>query len=145
MQLKSKYLKYLLPVLILLVVIGLGFVVLQKIGFIESFKLAMQIQQQNSLSVEDFKVLERLGEIINLPKNITPTMAVVTDVVKLRVEQPVFFADAKNGDRLIIYPEKAIIYDYVSNKIINVGPVVSVDNTKAPVKDKNSDIKTSAK
>ena len=119
----SKYLPYLSAVLIILVVFVGGYLVLNQSGFIKSLTLAMQIQQQQALSSEDRKIIQRLEKIINLPHDAKPTMAVITDADKLRQQQPGFFADAQNGNHLIVYPDRAIIYDYAENKIINVGPV----------------------
>lgn len=74
----------------------------------------------------DSQILAKLKTIILLPDDVTPTMAVVTDAAVLKKQQPAFFADCKNGDRLIIYPNLAIVYDYTANKIIKVGPVQNV-------------------
>lgn len=49
-------------------------------------------------------------------------MAIVTDIDKLKEDQPFFANATKNGDRLIIYPDMAIIYDAKANKIVKVGP-----------------------
>ncbi len=85
-------------------------------------------EEQKALS-DDLKVLAQLKKIILLPDNITPTMAVVVDAEALRKQQPVFFANAKVGDRVILYPDMAIIYDYQANKIIKIGPVQNAQPT----------------
>lgn len=74
--------------------------------------------------IEDIQILAQLKTIILLP-DVTPTMALVTDSNILKKQQPTFFADVKNGDRLIIYPDLAIIYDYEANKIIKIGSIQS--------------------
>lgn len=120
-------LRYLIFIIVLITSISIGgYVILHQTGLIKTFQLAMQIQNQQQtspLQPQDEAILEKLNKIINLPKNITPTMAIITDADKLKQEQPAFFADSKNGNRLIIYPDRAIIYDYTENKIINIGPV----------------------
>ena len=52
-----------------------------------------------------------------------PTVATVVDPERLR-DQP-FFANAKQGDKVLIYTnaKKAILYSPESNKIIEVAPV----------------------
>jgi hypothetical protein len=69
------------------------------------------------------KLLEEVGRLIVLPENEQPTIATVSDVERLR-DQP-FFAKAKNGDRVWIYTDsrKAILYDPVLKKIVEVAPV----------------------
>jgi len=78
---------------------------------------------QQQMTEEDKKILESLKKIILLPQDIEPTMALITDVEILKKNQPGFFDNAGNGQRLILYPNVAIIYDYEANKIIQVGPV----------------------
>src|SRR4030042_1367699 len=108
----------LLLFLIAFVAFGI-YAALSNAGYIKAFKTVLQLQSQQQ---EDQKVLEKLGRILTLPEGVQPTMAMVTDVDKLKSAQP-FFANAKNNDRLIIYPDMAIIYDAKANKIIKVGPV----------------------
>lgn len=71
--------------------------------------------------VED--LVERVGKLMELPSSETPTVAAVSDVTKLQGQQ--FFANAKNGDQVLIYSQakKAILYRPSVNKIIEVGPV----------------------
>jgi hypothetical protein len=83
---------------------------------------------------QDSQILAQLKTIILLPDDVTPTMALVTNADVLKKQQPVFFANVKNGDRLVIYPDIAIIYDYQANKIIKVGPV----QTAAPAQAQNA-------
>lgn len=62
-------------------------------------------------------VIAVVGELIVLPDE-EPTLATVTDPEKLR-DQP-FFAKAKIGDKVLLYPiaKKIILYDPEVNKII---------------------------
>lgn len=122
------------PVKIILIVLFAAFVcfgifaMLDNAGYVKVFKLAWQLEKQSQLSADDQKILSELGEIMLLPKDITPTMAVVTDAEALKKIQPDFFANAKNGDRLIFYPDQTILFDADVVKIIKVGVV---ENTKA--------------
>lgn len=126
-QPRHRSLKFIL-IIAIVILVGAGlYLVLRRSGYIETFKIAKQIQtqkqaQENALS-EDKLVLEKLKSIILLPENATPTMALVTDANILKEKNPSFFANAKNGDRLVVYPELAILYDYQANKIIKIGPV----------------------
>ncbi len=65
-------------------------------------------------------LVDKVGKIIDLPKNELPTVATVSDVTKL-TGQP-FFEKAKNGDQVLFYTEsrKAFIYDPIKNVIVEV-------------------------
>ena len=62
-----------------------------------------------------------MGKLIELPKNEKPTVATVLDKTKL-VDQPVF-ANAENGDKVLIYQggQYALLYRPSTNKIISIG------------------------
>lgn len=69
------------------------------------------------------KVIAKVSRLIVLPEGETPTMATVTDLEKLK-NQP-FFSKAQIGDKVFIYAsaKKAILYDPVNNKIVEVAPL----------------------
>lgn len=85
-------------------------------------------------SQEEIKQLVKtVSRLIDLPPDEIPTVATVADVEKLK-NQP-FFARAKTGDKVLIYAnaKKAILYDPVANKIIEVSPVnIDQTNTATP-------------
>lgn len=68
-------------------------------------------------------LLAQIGKLIEIPKDETPTIATIQDKEKLK-DQP-FFANAQNGDKIVIYTKakKAIVFRPKDNKIINVGPI----------------------
>ena len=84
------------------------------------------------LAAEDKKILDQLKKIILLPDNVTPTMAIITDVDVLKKQQPGFFANAKTGERLIVYPDMALIFDPEANKIIKAGGIQFVQPQATP-------------
>lgn len=76
-------------------------------------------------------VKTKVGKLISVPGDETPTLATVTDKTKLK-DQP-FFKDAENGDTILIFPQakKAIIYRESENKLINVGPIAITSDAAA--------------
>jgi len=121
----SKPLKIAIYILVPLLILAAIYFALDRAGYIRAFQLGLQLQQQQQQQVDQDKVvLDSLKKIMLLPgDDVKPTMATITDIDVLKKEQPTFFANAKNGDRVIVYPNTAIIYDYNANKIIQVGPV----------------------
>lgn len=76
-------------------------------------------------------LINKVGKIMLLPQNETPTIATVADREKLSAQQ--FFTYAQNGDKVLIYQKarKAIIYRPGTNQIIEVGPVNIAPNQAA--------------
>ncbi|EKD80522.1 MAG: hypothetical protein ACD_40C00069G0001 [uncultured bacterium] len=68
-------------------------------------------------------IVAKLGELIMLPEGEEPSVATVLDRDKL-ADQP-FFAQAENGDKVVIYTkaQKAILYRVEAHKIIEVAPI----------------------
>lgn len=80
-----------------------------------------QTMNINPAQKELKETLKSLGKIMVLPEGETPTLATVTDPEKLK-DQP-FFANAKAGDKILIYTtsKKIILYSPTLNKIVEVG------------------------
>jgi hypothetical protein len=78
---------------------------------------------QAAVQAETQSLINQVGKLIALPTDETPTIATVTDVSKVK-DQP-FFKNAVNGDKVLIYTkaQKAILYDPIANKIVEVGAV----------------------
>ncbi|MBI2552808.1 hypothetical protein HYW17_05945 [Candidatus Uhrbacteria bacterium] len=78
-------------------------------------------------------LVTKLGRLIVLPEGEEPTVATVSDPEALK-DQP-FFANAQKGFRVFIYTnaKKAILYDPVANKIVEVAPInIGAPATPAP-------------
>lgn len=85
------------------------------------YKSSTSYKISNPINESETKTLiEAVGKLAFLPANETPTIATVSDLEMLK-DLP-FFVDAKMGDRVLIYTnaKKAILYDPVANKIVNM-------------------------
>ncbi len=82
------------------------------------------VASQKAAQEEVKKVVDEVGKLIELPKGEDPTLGTITDVNRLKDQ--VFFKNAKNGDKLLIYTnaKKVVLYDPVSKHIIDVAPLV---------------------
>lgn len=75
------------------------------------------------------EMIKKVGKLILLPKDEEPTVATINDQSKLS-GQP-FFAQAKKGDIVLLYTEKAkkaFLYRPETNMIINVAPLTISNN-----------------
>ncbi len=121
------------------IIIGLfGVVVLTALGsaiyfYIQYQKTQTLLKNPNTVAIQESKsLIEEVGKHIVLPQNEAPTIATVSDINKLK--QQAFFSQAKNGDKVLIYTkaQKAILYDPVQKKIIEVGPINLVQPSSSP-------------
>lgn len=81
-------------------------------------------ENPNAASEQETKRLtEAVAKLYQLPDGETPIVGKVEDKDKLK-DQP-FFANAQNGDDILIYQKAkvALIYRAEENKLINVGPI----------------------
>lgn len=90
--------------------------------FYNQYQKTQEALGQNA-EAETAKLVATVGKLIELPVNETPTIATVSDKSKLSGQQ--FFANAQNGDKVLIYSQakKAILYRPSTNKIIEVAPI----------------------
>ena len=93
--------------------------------FYNQYQQTQELLQNPNLAVNTQiqDLVNAVGKLMVLPANEKPTVATVSDITKL-VDQP-FFANAQNGDKVLIYTQskKAILYRESINKIIEVAPV----------------------
>ena len=76
------------------------------------------------------QLVAELSKVMSLPIDEEPVVGTIKDVDNL-VKTQKFFVGAQNGDKIIIYKDKAIIYRQETKKIINVGPVYIDTNNEA--------------
>ncbi len=91
------------------------------ISVILYFRIPKNAEADQTKDLE--RTLQKVSRIMVLPANEEPTLATVTDLSKLK-DQP-FFANAQEGDKVLIYPRspKAILYSPSKDKIIEVSSV----------------------
>jgi hypothetical protein len=77
------------------------------------------------------QLIARVGRFLVLPSDEQPSVAAISDAQELAQRQS-FYKDAQDGNILIVYSNKAIIYDAVADQLVNVGPIVRTDTELAP-------------
>ena len=125
----KKSTKYLILSLVLLVLaLGAGF------GTYFFYHKYQDLKKNPDLVTrEETQVLtDKIGALMELPKDEAPTIATVMDKEKVK-DQP-FFTNAVNGDKVLLYvtAKKAILYRPSINKIVEVAPIFTDTATPAP-------------
>lgn len=115
-----------------ILIVGLG--VLAFVNYQKRMQLATELQklsvQMEQLQTgnnpenvaEAARIVEKVRAHMQIDPSIDPTVATIVDVDALRTQNE-FYANAKNGDFLIVTPTRAILYDPDKDMIIDVVPV----------------------
>jgi hypothetical protein len=124
---KRKILRHYLPLILVVLVIVLG---LTSAYFYKKSKSANTTDQASQAEVKS--LIEKVSRLLVVPTDETPTVATVSDPDALKGQA--FFADAKKGDKVLIYSnaKKAVLYDPVLDKIVTVAPLNIDATAKAP-------------
>lgn len=117
----KKVLFYLIIIMIFLLAIG------GMIGTLFNYfrfrETEIELKKVEVKSEEDVRnLVARVGQLMQLPSDELPTVLTVTDADRLKTLN--FFANARVGHKLLIYENahKAVLYDPISNVIIDVAP-----------------------
>lgn len=92
-------------------------------------------------------IVARVARHIKIKQDEVPTVATVQDAEMLRKNNPSFYQYANNGDRLLIWSDKAILYAPSEDILLAVMPV-SINQAAAPTdaaKDQSTSEKETAK
>jgi hypothetical protein len=114
----KKWLKILLALIILAGVVWLAY------GYVHTKNQLEQLATAGGAGQSPTQqLINKVGKLVDLPSGETPTIATVNDAAKLKSQT--FFANAKDGDKVIIYSKagKAVLYRPSTNKIIEYSKV----------------------
>jgi len=80
-------------------------------------------QTRTKLENNDAKaVVKRLEKHMQVPLE-EPLVATITDADKLKKDEP-FYKNAVNGDKVVIWRDKAVIYRMTDDRLVDFGVVV---------------------
>lgn len=68
-------------------------------------------------------LISSVSNLILINNDEEPTIATVQDADSLRISNPSFYKDAENGDRLLVWSDKAVLYSTKMNKLLAVMPI----------------------
>ena len=93
-----------------------------------------QASPQAYVDLETEALVNKVGQHFLLPKE-TPLIRTLQGVDQNMRNEP-FYVNAKDGDKVLVYSQRAILYDPSTDKIIEVGAVRPV--TPTPLADQNA-------
>ncbi len=84
----------------------------------------LESNPQIAIQKQTDELIAKVGALMQLPKDETPTIANVSDAAKAK-QQSSFFDNAQNGDRVLMYVKagQAILYRPSTSKIVLVAPL----------------------
>lgn len=75
-------------------------------------------------------VINRVRELVAVTADELPTVATIQDITVLRPQNPTLYRDAQNGDKLLVWSDKVVVYSSNMDRVlvampINLGPDTS--------------------
>lgn len=88
---------------------------------------------EKAAQAEVKSLVNKVGKLVVLPADETPTLATVADPEALKDQT--FFVGAQQGDKVLIYTnaKKAILYSVSLNKVITIAPLNVGENPKTQI------------
>lgn len=81
-------------------------------------------EAQTAATPEDVRALiAKVAKHISVKAEEDPTVATIQDIEILKRQNPAFYAEAQNGDRLLIWSDKAVLYSSTRDLILSVLPI----------------------
>ena len=119
---KKKFVQVVVPLIAIVAILAAGYFYKQ----VRDLKKDPNVAAQQEVS----DLVSKVGKLVALPQEETPTVATVSDPEALKDQ--VFFANAVKGDKVLIYAQakKAILYSVTMNKILDIAPL-NIGNGKA--------------
>lgn len=74
------------------------------------------------INTDTLSITKQLSDLMLLPEG-EPNVATIVDAAKLK-QKDVFYKRAENGDKVVIWKERAVIYRPSVHKIVDFGIVV---------------------
>jgi len=127
MKLKKESIPAIATILFLILsIVGVG----SGVYFYRQFKVSEEKLKNpaEAAKLESKELMKRVGKYMVLPNEEAQVMTVV-DVENLKKTQQ-FFQDAKDNDKLLVFPvaKKAVLFRPSANIIVNVAPIIGADS-----------------
>jgi len=68
-------------------------------------------------------IIERVREFVFTNANEVPTVATIQDVELLKPQNPSLYRDAENGDKLLVWTDKVVVFSETKDRVLVVMPI----------------------
>lgn len=86
-----------------------------------------QIKEKPSAS----DLIARVARHTAVNQALMPTIAEVKNAYLLSIQDPTFYKDVENGDFVLIWPDKAVLYSYTKDVVLNETSIMNVQATSS--------------
>lgn len=118
---KKQHTNTFLVILILVLALALG-----AVGYLY-YREKQPGSDDAAIKAEIDRLSSRVSQLVKVPEGETPTVATVIDAKKLKKNNPVFYEGVENGDKLLVYSDRVVLYDVNNDVVLNM---VLVDTSK---------------
>ncbi len=116
-------------ILIVLAVIAFGI----KAVWISPTNTSNQLQVRNGVDPQAVEqVIKRVGQLVATSESEVPTIATIQDIDQLRPQNPTLYRDAANGDKLLVWSDKIVVYSTSKDRVLVVMPIQVTAPAVAP-------------
>jgi cytoskeletal protein RodZ len=88
------------------------------------------ISQRNT--EEANRIVDKLKKLIVINESEPPTVARVEDPERLKTSEKDFYKDVQQGDYIVIFPARAILYRESTNQIVSTAPIINTQDIAPP-------------
>lgn len=90
------------------------------------------VTTEEQAKIEQAKItVSKIKQILLVEGTEDPAVAEIKDVEIVKKSNPEFYKNANNGDKLVAYSYRAIIFRESANQIINVAPIVNTASSSS--------------
>lgn len=69
-------------------------------------------------------LIKKVSEVVVVNADEIPSIATIEDIALVRAQNPILYRGAENGDRLLVWVDKAVVFSTSQQKVLSVMPLI---------------------
>ncbi len=118
-------------IVILVVLAALVLAALAAVMYFKPGKASLSDTASVTTEEQAKTTVSKIKQILLVEGTEDPAVAEIKDVETVKKSNPEFYKNADNGDKLVVYSYRAIIFRESANQIINVAPIVNTTSSSS--------------